>query len=433
MSKVKRDEKAVKKQKDSSSDDDSSSEEVQIVKKDVKKVAAPVKVAKKQESDSSSDSSSDEKPAAGQKRAAPAQVQKKGDTKKPKVEESSSDDDSSEEKPKAKVQPKAVATPANTQGSKQTKVPVKVAKKESSSDSSEDDSSEEKPKKTAAKPQPAKAQPAKAKKESSSDEDSEESEKPKKTAKVAKKQESSDEDDKEMSEEQKPVAPKSAPAQATGDEPREVFVGNLSFKSDENSIREYLTFYGEVTKVKVLSDQQGRSKGVAFVEFADHASAQKCVTEGGSLDGRDLKINFSNQKPAGARAVVTDPSAEGSDTLFCGNLKFEATEDDLRALFETVGEVRDIRIAKDESGSSRGFAHIQYMSPDDAKEALSLNGQMVNGRPVRLDLSAPKKPGFGGGGRSPPPRRGGFNQRGPSRPASARGSIVQFQGNRQKF
>ena len=236
-----------------------------------------------------------------------------------------------------------------------------------------------------------------------------------------------------MSEEQKPAAPKSAPAQATGDEPREVFVGNLSFKSDENSIREYLTFYGEVTKVKVLSDQQGRSKGVAFVEFADHTSAQKCVTEGGSLDGRDLKINFSNQKPAGARAVVTDPSAEGSDTLFCGNLKFEATEDDLRALFETVGEVRDIRIAKDESGSSRGFAHIQYMSPDDAKEALSLNGQMVNGRPVRLDLSAPKKPGFGGGGRSPPPRRGGFNQRGPSRPASARGSIVQFQGNRQKF
>jgi len=76
------------------------------------------------------------------------------------------------------------------------------------------------------------------------------------------------------------------------------------------------------------------------------------------------------------------------------------------------------------------------MSPNDAKEALSLNGQMVTGRPVRLDLSAPKKPGYGGGnggGRSFPPRRGGFNQRGPSRPASAKGSIVQFQGNRTRF
>jgi len=49
---------------------------------------------------------------------------------------------------------------------------------------------------------------------------------------------------------------------------------------------------------------------------------------------------------------VTDPSAEGSDTLFCGNLKFEATEDDLRGLFETIGELRDIRIAKDEQGNS---------------------------------------------------------------------------------
>lgn len=72
-----------------------------------------------------------------------------------------------------------------------------------------------------------------------------------------------------------------------------------------------------------------------------------------------------------------DPAAEGSDTLFCGNLKFEATEDDLRQLFESVGEVRDIRIAKNENGESRGFAHVQYMSPADAKEALSLNGQMV--------------------------------------------------------
>lgn len=56
--------------------------------------------------------------------------------------------------------------------------------------------------------------------------------------------------------------------------------------------------------------------------------------------------------------MVTDPAAEGSDTLFCGNLKFEATEDDLRALFESVGELRDIRVAKDQDGNSRGFAHV---------------------------------------------------------------------------
>jgi nucleolin len=97
-----------------------------------------------------------------------------------------------------------------------------------------------------------------------------------------------------------------------------------------------------------LSDRQtGRSKGVAFVEFATVEAAQKCVNEGGNLDGRDLKINFSNQKPANAKPAIADPSAEGSDTLFCGNLSFTATEDDLRALFESIGELRDIRIAKD--------------------------------------------------------------------------------------
>lgn len=185
---------------------------------------------------------------------------------------------------------------------------------------------------------------------------------------------------------------------------------------------------------------QGRSKGSAFVEFATREAADKAVAEGGNLDGRDLRMNLSQQKPQNVRPVAVDPAAEGSDTLFCGNLKFDATEDDLRALFETIGTLRDVRVAKDQEGNSRGFAHVQYVSPDDAKEALSLNGQMVLGRPVRLDLSAPRQ-NRGGNDRGGQRREGGFN-RGPPRggrgfgngkPAAAKGSIVGFQGKKMKF
>lgn len=74
------------------------------------------------------------------------------------------------------------------------------------------------------------------------------------------------------------------------------------------------------------------------------------------------------------------------------------------------------------------------MTPEAAKEALSLNGQMVCGRPVRLDLSAPKKPGQNG--RSPGPRSfgGGRGGRGgPQKPASARATIQEFKGQKVKF
>ena len=135
---------------------------------------------------------------------------------------------------------------------------------------------------------------------------------------------------------------KSAPAADNENVHKEVFVGNLSFQTDENQLKEYLAFYGEVIKCKLLSDQTGRSKGSAFVEFATREAADKAIAEGGNLDGRDLRINLSNQKPQGTRPTVTDPSAEGSDTLFCGNLSFQSTEDDLRGLFESIGALRDI-------------------------------------------------------------------------------------------
>jgi nucleolin len=74
------------------------------------------------------------------------------------------------------------------------------------------------------------------------------------------------------------------------------------------------------------------------------------------------------------RAAPVNPDAEGSDTLFCGNVSFEAGENDIRQLFETIGEVRDIRMACHEDGTSKGFAHIQFVDPAAAKEALTLNG-----------------------------------------------------------
>ena len=69
-----------------------------------------------------------------------------------------------------------------------------------------------------------------------------------------------------------------------------------------------------------------------------------------------------------------DPAAEGSNCVFVGNLSFDATEDDVRELFSIIGALQDVRVAHDMEGNSRGFGHVEYISPDDAKEALSLNG-----------------------------------------------------------
>jgi RNA recognition motif-containing protein len=81
-----------------------------------------------------------------------------------------------------------------------------------------------------------------------------------------------------------------------------VFVGNLSFGTTEQQLRELFAEAGEVTSVAIPADRAtGRPRGFAFVEFAsdEHATAAIQRFEGQELDGRRLRVNAAEAKPAG--------------------------------------------------------------------------------------------------------------------------------------
>lgn len=72
-----------------------------------------------------------------------------------------------------------------------------------------------------------------------------------------------------------------------------LYVGNLSWGVDDDSLRTFFEGFGEVTEARVITDREtGRSRGFGFVEMPDEA-ARKAIAEGDSqeLDGRALKIN----------------------------------------------------------------------------------------------------------------------------------------------
>jgi cold-inducible RNA-binding protein len=108
--------------------------------------------------------------------------------------------------------------------------------------------------------------------------------------------------------------------------------------------------------------------------------------------------------------------------IFVGNMSFQTTESDLRALFEPFGPVTRIHIVHDrETGQPRGFAFVEMAQDDQAAKAMAdLNGKEVAGRALRVNEAAPKPDrgprggGFGGGGSGYKKdggggRRGGFS------------------------
>lgn len=88
--------------------------------------------------------------------------------------------------------------------------------------------------------------------------------------------------------------------------------------------------------------------------------------------------------------------------IFCGNLSYRLTDDELRQAFEAYGEVASAKIIMDrETGRSRGFGFVEMPDRSQGEEAIeALNGQDVGGRPLRVNEAKPREsaPRRGGGG-----------------------------------
>ncbi|WP_286010595.1 RNA-binding protein [Akkermansia muciniphila] len=98
--------------------------------------------------------------------------------------------------------------------------------------------------------------------------------------------------------------------------------------------------------------------------------------------------------------------------MYVGNLSFDATEQDLRDLFGSHGEVTEVFIPTDrESGRPRGFAFVTMESADAMNNAIeALNGNEYQGRALVVNEAKPQSNtgggfrgngggGYGGGGR----------------------------------
>ena len=87
--------------------------------------------------------------------------------------------------------------------------------------------------------------------------------------------------------------------------------------------------------------------------------------------------------------------------IYVGNLSFDATEEDVRKVFEQFGKVESAKIVQDKySGRSRGFGFVEMPSADEAKAAISgLNGKEIKGRALSVNEARPRaeKPRGGGG------------------------------------
>src|SRR5512137_2562648 len=75
-----------------------------------------------------------------------------------------------------------------------------------------------------------------------------------------------------------------------------IYVGNLSFNTDESDLKELFAQAGTVSSVALIKDRDtGQSKGFAFIEMGNQVDAEKAIQmfNGKSLRSRELKVNLA--------------------------------------------------------------------------------------------------------------------------------------------
>jgi hypothetical protein len=66
-----------------------------------------------------------------------------------------------------------------------------------------------------------------------------------------------------------------------------LFVGGISWETDEDRLREYFGRFGEVTEAVIMRDRNtGRARGFGFVVFADSGIAERVTMDKHMIDGR---------------------------------------------------------------------------------------------------------------------------------------------------
>ncbi|KAL6469534.1 hypothetical protein MHYP_G00230580 [Metynnis hypsauchen] len=181
---------------------------------------------------------------------------------------------------------------------------------------------------------------------------------------------------------------------APGGASKVLVVNNLAFSATEDSLQ---SVFEKAVGIRIPQNN-GRAKGYAFVEFESTEDAKEALDSCNNteVEGRTIRLEFRQSRGDGGGKGSSGPTK----TLFVKGLSEDTTEQTLRDSFEGAVSAR-IAIDK-KTGSSKGYAFVEFESTEDAKEALdSCNNTEVEGRTIRLEFSQSRGDGGGKGSSGP--------------------------------
>ncbi|XP_066158866.1 polyadenylate-binding protein 1A [Euwallacea fornicatus] len=181
-----------------------------------------------------------------------------------------------------------------------------------------------------------------------------------------------------------------------------VYVKNFGEDLTEEQLRNMFEKYGKITSYKIMSKDDGKSKGFGFVAFESPEAAEAAVEALNGkeiVEGKPLYVGRAQKKAERQQELKRRFEALKMErlnryqgvNLYVKNLDDTIDDERLRKEFAPFGTITSAKVMMEE-GRSKGFGFVCFSSPEEATKAVTeMNGRIVGSKPLYVALAQRKE------------------------------------------
>ncbi|KAF0989879.1 hypothetical protein HZS_2728 [Henneguya salminicola] len=192
------------------------------------------------------------------------------------------------------------------------------------------------------------------------------------------------------------------PGNLGADTSMSVFISNVDFNTTEDQINDTFSSIGSISKVTLVRNRQGFSKGYGYVQFVSPEEVAKALEKDRKFKIGTRPIYISPISADKEQRVKKFHIEKNTDCcLYVAKIHHKISEQELIEIFKLVllfdtydkyPGYKEARLATYRNGNSRGFAYIEFDTKENAAKALlKADGTVLCGQAISLHISKPPK------------------------------------------